>query len=181
MKTLLLIRHAHTKMAGRFCGHSDPELSARGRQQLPETNAALQRWPLSIIYTSDLKRAVQTAEAIALSRNLPIHPRNNLREIHFGDWEGKSWEEIERADPATAASWLKGYPNNTPPGGEAFHDFQRRVKNELTALALLNEDKVIAAVTHAGFIRTALSMIHGTPLRSTGSPDYGSITEFNLD
>lgn len=180
MKTLLLIRHAHTGMAGRFCGHSDPELSPTGLEQLSGTVAQLQPWALSTIYTSDLKRAVQTAEAIASHSNVPIILRAGLREIHFGDWEGKSWEEIERADPATASSWLKAYPNNTPPGGEAFRDFEKRVKDELTALALLTENNVVAAVSHAGFIRTALSLVCGTPLRTAASPDYGSVTKFDL-
>lgn len=181
MKTLLLIRHAHTDMAGRFCGHSDPELSATGRQQLSETIAQLQPWTLSTIYASDLKRALQTAEAIASHRNVTTQLRTGLREIYFGDWEGKSWEEIERADPATAASWLKAYPNQAPPGGEAFRDFEQRVRNEISALAALSGDSVVAAVTHAGFIRTAISVILGAPLASVNKVDYGSITELGID
>jgi broad specificity phosphatase PhoE len=180
MKTLLLIRHAHTDMAGRFCGHSDPELSTTGRQQLSETVGKLQPWTLSAVYTSDLKRAVQTAEAIASHRNVPIELRTGLREIYFGDWEGKSWEEIERADPTTASSWLKAYPNKPPPGGEAFRDFEQRVRRELSAMAALAECGVVAAVTHAGFIRTAISLNSSTPLASVNKVDYGSITELGL-
>jgi alpha-ribazole phosphatase/probable phosphoglycerate mutase len=180
MKTLLLIRHAHTEMAGRFCGHSDPELSGTGRQQLVGMAAQLQRCPLSIVYTSDLKRAVQTAEAIASPRNLPLQIRASLREIHFGAWEGQSWEEIESADPVSASSWLKAYPYNTPPGGEAFRDFEQRVRDELEALAEVPGDEVAAAVTHAGFIRTSLSLISGAPIRSIINVDYGSVTELRL-
>jgi len=181
MKTLLLIRHAHTEMAGRFCGHSDPELSTTGRQQLSEIVTRLDQWPLSTIYASDLKRAVQTAEAIASIHNLPIQLRTGLREIHFGDWEGKSWKEIEKADPAGASAWLTEYPYNTPPAGEAFRDFQQRVRNELAELAaLIHQDKVAAAVTHAGFIRTALSLIAGTPIGSIAATDYGAATELQL-
>lgn len=168
-------------MAGRFCGHSDPELSGTGRQQLLEVVAQLQQWPLSVVFTSDLKRTVQTAEAIASAYNLPMHPRTSLREIYFGDWEGHSWEEIEAADPAAASSWLKAYPHNTPPGGETFRDFEQRVQNELEALAALaGDNKVMAAVTHAGFIRTALSLISGTPLASIVAAGYASVTELEL-
>jgi broad specificity phosphatase PhoE len=181
MGKLLLIRHAHTQMAGRFCGHSDPELSSTGRQQLLEIVAQLQRWPLSTIFTSDLKRAVQTAEAIASARNLSIQLRTGLREINFGDWEGRSWEEIEAADPAGASSWLKAYPHGTPPGAEAFCDLEQRVRNELEAFAALMDHKnVVAAVTHAGFIRTALSLISKAPLVSIAKVDYGSVTELGL-
>jgi alpha-ribazole phosphatase/probable phosphoglycerate mutase len=180
MNTLLLIRHAHTHMAGRFCGHSDPELSSIGHGQLSEIATQVQRWPLSIVYASDLKRAAQTAEAIASPRELNVRLRPSLREIYFGDWEGRSWDETEAADPAFAASWLKAYPNNTPPGGETFHDFEQRVRDELAALAVLIDREVAATVTHAGFIRTALSLISGAPIRSIANLDYGSVTELRL-
>jgi alpha-ribazole phosphatase/probable phosphoglycerate mutase len=181
MKTLLLIRHAHTEMAGRFCGHSDPELSNAGRQQLPQIVTRLQKWQLSAIFASDLKRAVQTAEPVALGRNLPVQLRTGLREIHFGDWEGHSWKEIEAADPAFASSWLKEYPYKAPPRGEAFRDFEKRVRSELTELAgLVDRNMVAAAVTHAGFIRTALSLISSMPVGSIAAIDYGAVTQLEL-
>jgi broad specificity phosphatase PhoE len=180
MKTLLLIRHAHTNMAGRFCGHSDPELSSIGHGQLSEIATQVQRWPLSIVYASDLKRAAQTAQAIASSLDLRVQLRPSLREIYFGDWEGRSWDEIEAADPDFASSWLKAYPHNTPPRGETFHDFEQRVRDELAALAVANGDEVAATVTHAGFIRTALSLISGAPMVSIANIDYASVTELRL-
>ena len=182
MKTLLLIRHAHTEMAGRFCGHSDPELSNKGLQQLPEIVTQLQKWQLSTIFTSDLKRAVQTAEAIASAFSLSICFRVGLREINFGDWEGRSWEEIEAADPAFSSSWLKEYPHKTPPRGEAFCGFEKRVRNELAELAALrDQNTVAAAVTHAGFIRVALSTISGMPIGSISARNYGAITKLELE
>ena len=111
---------------------------------------------------------------------MPIQLRTGLREIHFGDWEGRSWEEIEAADPAGASSWLKAYPHGTPPGAEAFCDFEHRVRNELAALAALADPKVAAAVTHAGFIRTALSLISGVTLVSITKVDYGSVIALEL-
>ena len=167
-------------MAGRFCGHSDPELSTAGHAQLGEIVTQVQRWPPSVIYSSDLKRTAQTAEAIASSHNLRVQLRPGLREIYFGDWEGCSWEEIEAADPVAASSWLKRYPHQAPPGGEAFHAFEQRVRDELAALASIPGGEVAAAVTHAGFIRTALSLISGAPLRSIANLDYGSVTELRL-
>jgi len=185
MTTLLLIRHAHTDMAGRFCGHSDPELSCTGRQQLPELITQLRQWPLSRVYASDLKRAVQTAQAVVsiqnvAQNNLPVQIRPALREIYFGEWEGRSWDEIEAADPATASAWLKGYPHIAPPRGERFQDFEQRVQNELVALAAEVEDEVVAAVTHAGFIRTALSLISKAPIASIAKIDYASVTKLQL-
>jgi alpha-ribazole phosphatase len=181
MKSLLLVRHAHTEMAGRFCGHSDPDLSSAGRSQLAEIVVRLRQWPVSKVYASDLKRTIQTAQAIASSLdNLSIQVRPGLREIHFGDWEGCTWEEIEANDPTTASAWLKDYPSYTAPGGEAFHDFQQRVREELSVLAGITNDECVAAVTHAGFIRTAISLVAEAPIVSIPQVDYGSVTELQL-
>jgi alpha-ribazole phosphatase/probable phosphoglycerate mutase len=165
-------------MAGRFCGHSDPPLSDAGRVQLPEIIRGLERWPVVRIYTSDLKRAYDTAAAIAGSRSLPLEVRTGLREINFGEWEGRSWEEIEAGDPAAASEWLAGYPMLAAPGGESFADYRSRVERELIALLEASGQECSAVITHAGFIRTALTLILGIPEKSMHQIEleYGSVT-----
>ena len=113
---MLLIRHAHSTMAGRFCGHSDPPLSDTGQKQLCQIAEHLERWPIAKVYTSDLKRAHATAAAIAARRSVPLVVRAGLREINFGEWEGLSWEEIEATASAAATSWLNHYPRRAAPG-----------------------------------------------------------------
>jgi alpha-ribazole phosphatase/probable phosphoglycerate mutase len=176
--TLLLIRHAHSTMAGRFCGHSDPPLSDAGRVQLPQIVRRLERWPVARICTSDLKRAYDTASAVASSRSLPLLVRIGLREINFGEWEGRSWEEIEARDPAAAADWLAQYPFAAPPGGESFADYRSKVEKELMALLEASGQECSAVITHGGFIRTALAMILGIPEKSMHQIEleYGCVT-----
>ncbi len=126
-------------------------------------------------------RARQTAETIAASRCFEINVRSGLAEISFGDWEEKSWAEIEALYPVDAARWLKDHPAGAATGGEPFVDFQQRVLNEFRYLAREAQNTCIAIVTHAGFIRTALVSVAGLDAADAWSLplEYGSITELN--
>jgi broad specificity phosphatase PhoE len=177
LTSLLLIRHAETDMAGRFCGHCDPELNERGRRQLSGLVNALSGQAIRRVYTSDLRRAQQTAEAVAKHFGAELQVRPGLREIHFGLWEGLSWSEIEVRNPTLARKWLKDYPNSTTPEGESFQNFERRVRKEIAFLLEEATQAPIAAVGHAGFIRVAL-MTRGNLLAREAwdqTKDYGSI------
>src|SRR6266849_7789646 len=121
--TILLVRHAHTDMASRFCGHSDPDLSILGQQQLQEIVQRIGKWPVTTVYSSGLTRARRTAEAIAAPRCLKVNVRSGLNEISFGAWEGRSWGEIHDLYPADAARWLHDHPAGMATGGELFLDF----------------------------------------------------------
>jgi len=160
MSRVLFIRHAETEMAGRFCGHSDPDLNAQGQAQLAGLAQVLSTETIAGVYSSDLRRAQSTAQAIAARRNVPLTLRPALREIHFGEWEGLSWPEIEQADPEYARRWVNGYPHITAPAGETFHNFAARVLEEVNDLIHRNLGS-IAVVTHAGVLRLVLRHLHG--------------------
>ncbi len=157
--TLILIRHAHTDMAGRFCGISDPALSTRGLTQLPALNQKLQAYPLTHIFSSPLQRARQTAESIADGRQLPVEYVEFLHELAFGSWEGLDWDQILARDPEYAQRWLDSHPSVPAPGGEYFEDFFQRVQYAMTAIAGQSEGGCAAVVTHAGVIRTFLGSL----------------------
>jgi broad specificity phosphatase PhoE len=163
MSELLLIRHAETDMAGTFCGHSDPELNARGRAQVGKLINRLRMDQIGLVYTSDLRRAHATGMAIAEAFGVDCHVRRALREINFGQWEGITWSEIERRDNAYAHRWIEEYPSLPTPGGESFQDFERRVLDEVKVLTLKAEAAgcAIAVVTHAGVLRTVLCALQG--------------------
>jgi alpha-ribazole phosphatase len=177
---LFLVRHAETDLAGRFCGHSDPELNERGRQQLEGLVNALSAREIRQVYTSDLRRAQQTAEAIARHFGLGIYARRGLREIHFGRWEGLSWNEIEMRDPVLAKRWADQYPNATAPGGEPFPEFESRVSREIAHL-LDEATKPIVVVAHAGFIRVVLTSLCGISDQEAWdcTKDYASVVELD--
>jgi alpha-ribazole phosphatase len=160
MSRVLFIRHAETEMAGRFCGHSDPDLNAQGRMQLTSLAHGLSGEPLDIVYSSDLRRASATARAIAAVREIPQVVRPALREIDFGQWEGMSWEQIEQMDPAYARKWMGRYPHLPAPSGESFQAFEARVLEEVKFLLDGNRGP-IAVVTHGGVLRVVLRHLCG--------------------
>jgi broad specificity phosphatase PhoE len=156
MSEILFVRHAETDMAGTFCGHSDPEINARGHLQISELIDRLRLESIDVVYTSDLRRASATARAIAEAFGVGCHMRPALREISFGTWEGLSWKEIEQRDAAYARRWIAEHPMLAAPRGEAFKDFERRVLEEVGFLATKAAEQNIAVVTHAGVLRTVL-------------------------
>jgi alpha-ribazole phosphatase/probable phosphoglycerate mutase len=161
MNGLLFIRHAQTDLAGTFCGHSDPPLNAAGQQQVCDLIVQLPGESFNAIYSSDLRRAVDTAEPLAQTFAAPLTKKRGLREIHFGDWEGLTWAEIEQRHPSQARLWSETFPALPAPGGESFADFESRVMAELASLLSLSEHQRIAVVTHAGVMRTVLRSLYG--------------------
>jgi alpha-ribazole phosphatase len=147
-------------MAGRFCGHSDPDLNTQGRLQLTSLAHLLSAEPIDIVYSSDLRRASATAQAIAAVREIPQVVRPALREINFGQWEGLSWEQIEQMDPEYAREWMERYPHLPAPSGESFQAFEARVLEEVNHL--LDDNRCpIAVVTHGGVLRVVLRHLCG--------------------
>jgi broad specificity phosphatase PhoE len=158
MSPILFIRHAETEMAGRFCGHSDPDLNPQGRAQLLDLAQMLSAETMDAVYSSDLQRARSTAQAIAEARSIPLSLRPALREIDFGQWEGLSWEQIVDGDPEYSREWAAGYPRHPAPGGEDFHAFEARILEEVNHLL---DRGPIAVVTHAGALRVVLQHLCG--------------------
>jgi alpha-ribazole phosphatase len=160
MSRVFFIRHAETEMAGRYCGHSDPELNAQGRAQLIKLTHLLSQDAIETVYSSDLRRAKSTAQAIAAARNIPQVLRPALREIDFGEWEGMSWEQIQQLDPDFAQEWMAAYPHLPAPSGESFQAFEARILEEVNQLIEHNRGP-IAVVTHAGVLRVVLRHLFG--------------------
>jgi alpha-ribazole phosphatase len=161
MSSLLLIRHAETDMSGRFCGHSDPPVNQAGRGQIEALLSRLQEKKIAAVYSSDLARAVTTAAALAAFFSVSCILRPALREIHFGSWEGLSWQEIEARSPTEAAQWLADYPHRAAPQGEMVADFERRALTEIGSIFDCNPRRSVAVVTHAGVMRAALHSLCG--------------------
>jgi broad specificity phosphatase PhoE len=180
MSDILFIRHAETDMSGKFCGHSDPELNARGYAQLDALVSALRPENISAVYTSDLRRAQSTAHAIASAFSVECHVKPALREIYFGRWEGLAWKEIEQLDHTYTRRWLDEYPDLPAPEGETLCDFERRVLDEVRSLATMKRERPIAVVTHAGVLRLILRKLCGCSDADAWeqTKGYGSIIRY---
>jgi len=161
MNGVLFIRHAETDMAGTFCGHSNPPVNARGRQQIQTLMNALDGEEIECIFTSDLERAAYTANTLADAFGIPCIKKPDLREINFGRWEGHTWQQIQESDEAYARRWTETYPNLPAPGGESFADFQKRVIAEVTEILSSSDRRKVAVVTHGGVMRVVLQAMCG--------------------
>ncbi len=160
MVTLLWIRHAATpkQMQNRYVGQIDPALSDLGRKQARQLAERLKCEPLLALYTSDLIRARETAMAIASVHPgqpglMPV-PAAELRELAFGAWEGRSYEEIAACDEAALFRFYDNPWRVSPPGGETVSDLKERLARFLRHLCERHaEGETVAAVSHAGPIR----------------------------
>ena len=157
MNTLIFIRHGETDMAGRFCGHSNPELNPAGELQIALAAEQAARLGIERIYSSDLLRASRTAEVIG--RRIGVEPelRESLREIYFGSWEGLSWKEIEARSSLEASRWMQEFPSRSAPGGEDYAAFTARVEAAIEPLLQEALHRTIAVVTHRGVMRYVLA------------------------
>ena len=104
MAELILVRHGETdwNRDRRYQGHADPPLNDAGRVQAEQLAESLETLELDAIYTSDLRRAAETAEIIGAGRGIPIVHDPGLREIDVGSWSGLTREEIEERFPGAA-------------------------------------------------------------------------------
>src|SRR5262249_18072952 len=141
MPQLFLVRHAEPALTGVLLGQCDPGLSDAGRGQA--LSLALD---VRIVYTSPLRRAVETATLMA--RGAPIEIVDDLREITFGSWDGLTWAEIEAANPKLAAQKLADWQAVTPPGGEHWSNFASRIRRAFDRIA--SGIRPAAVVAHAG-------------------------------
>jgi ribonuclease H / adenosylcobalamin/alpha-ribazole phosphatase len=167
--SLLLLRHGETALSveRRFSGLGDPELTPNGLAQASAAAERLSREPyrLDVIVTSPLKRARQTAAAIAERTGLDVEVDDNLREADFGAWEGHTFTEVQRKWPAELAAWLAD-PEVSPPGGESFATTARRVQAAGERLVERYEGKTVLAVSHVTPIKMLLRLALMAPLES---------------
>jgi len=177
--TLILVRHGQTdwNAESRIQGQLGVDLSEVGRQQVVLTSQRLAAVRAAALYSSDLKRALASAEPIASQTGLTIQPAAELRERSFGEWEGKTWPEIEAADPTLRARG-RGDLRLSPPGGEKREQVRERVVAFAERVAHDHPDQFVVAVTHGGPISQLLRWVLDMPLttRAHHAPRNGSLT-----
>lgn len=151
---LVVIRHGETgwNVATRIQGHRDIGLNAVGRWQAERAAQALAGEAIDAIYSSDLARAHQTAEALARAVGLDVCADSGLRERAFGLFEGLTFAEIEQRYPDQARRWRTRDLEFGPPGGETLRSFVERVVTCVDTLAQRHRGQHVAIVTHGGVL-----------------------------
>ncbi len=151
---IILIRHGETdwNTQTRIQGHIDIALNRRGRWQAQRLGAALADEGLAAVYSSDLQRARETAQAVADASGLSVQVSPTLRERAFGSFEGHTFAEIEAQWPEQAMRWRRRDPSFGPPGGETLQAFFERSLQAVHDLAAAHHGQAVAMVAHGGVL-----------------------------
>lgn len=150
-----LIRHGETSWNkdNRIQGWTDISLSEYGLKQAKVLAETLKKIPIRAVYSSDLLRAYQTAQAYEnmTGHHAILDPK--LREIHFGSWEGKTWQEIIDENKDEYASGLYDDPNNRIHQGESMNMFKKRASSHFFEIVNQHPEGDVVLFTHGGNIR----------------------------
>lgn len=164
---LCLVRHGETNwnLERRAQGQLDIALNARGRAQAEALALELAGERFDRLYSSDLKRALQTAAPIARARNLPILRSKALREKRDGAWEGLNLAEVEALYPQEFALYRERRLDFAiPGGGESILQFAARISSALEDIAKSHAGETVLIVAHAGVLDIAYRLAAGVAL-----------------
>lgn len=168
MTEIIIIRHGETEWnkTGRFQGHSDVPLSAEGRTQAAALGKNLVVDHVDAIYASDLTRAMETAAPLATRFGLPVIPDPQLRELNFGAWEGRNFNDVNAENPNAMKNFYTDPEQADIPESEPFPEFQRRVAGRVREIVAHERGKRVVIVSHGASIRILLADLLSMPIRS---------------
>ncbi len=166
--TFVAVRHGVTAytVAKRFCGSTDVPLTEVGVAMAHAAGQRLrERAGVSVVVSSPLTRARQTATVIAEAIGAEVHVEDDLRECDFGVWEGLTFSEAESRFPDEVTGWLSD-PSVAPPGGESFADVRLRVTEVRDRILASFPGSTVAVVSHVTPIKTLANLAMDAPLSS---------------
>jgi alpha-ribazole phosphatase/probable phosphoglycerate mutase len=178
MSRLILVRHCEPQHDARgLCyGTLDIGLSAAGHEHAARLAARLAEHSYDAVYASPRTRTVDTAVPIAAGRGLEPVIDDDLREIDFGELEGRSYDEIAQTDPDFYRAWMETPTQVRFPGGEGFGDVKRRALPALERIRVRHDSAVV--VTHGGVVRAGVAAWLGMPDEAIFrlAQEYGGVT-----
>jgi alpha-ribazole phosphatase len=166
---LYLIRHGETESnkERRYQGWSESPLSDLGLRQAEKASFFLAGQEIDALFCSDLNRALHTAKVIGAGCGLKPEVTPLLREIHFGEWEGLTYEQIEASWGDRISAWLDNPFERSAPGGETLIEVCDRMREFIEQLSKERPGtKKVAVVSHGGSIRTLLYQVLNLDLES---------------
>ncbi|MEG0855258.1 MAG: histidine phosphatase family protein [Terrisporobacter sp.] len=156
--TIYLVRHGQTEwnIKGKTQGHGNSNLTEKGKNQAKELADSMVTYPIDYIYSSDLGRAVETAEIVANKFDKEVIKTEALREMGFGAWEGLLIKEIQEDYKDVYNTWRNQPHLVEIPGGETLHIIKERTDRFLKELNEKHDEKHIVLVTHSVTARVIL-------------------------
>jgi alpha-ribazole phosphatase len=184
MIRLLLIRHGQTawSVQRRYQGTTDIALDDKGQQQAAALGAHFTGKTVHAVYSSNLARAMQTAEHIARAVGVPVTPDSRLRETSFGLWEGLTYAQIQERYPQELAAWQADPLTNLPPQGEGLSRLTARVSEAVRDIEAGHAGQTVAIVAHGGVVRAIICHVLNLPSRVFWRMEVGaaSVSELHL-
>ncbi len=163
---LYLLRHGETpySRSGSFCGALDPDLTPEGQQMAEAFAAAYAGIPWRALYVSPMRRTLATLRPLAEKTGLEMQIREGLREIHYGEWEGKTHAEAREAYPEIYWRWMTEPAWNAPPGGETAVQIANRALPVVAEIEAQWSDGNVLIVSHKATLRILLCSLLGIDL-----------------
>jgi broad specificity phosphatase PhoE len=162
---VFLARHGQTvtNKEGRFCGHSETELTPLGESQARALGERLSAIEIAACYTSDYSRTIRTAALALGERGITPAVDPDLRELHYGEWEMERESEIRRRYPEQHRLMRHEDPAWRPPGGESVADVRARTHGALERIVRAHPGKNILVISHGTAINCLLSAVLAMP------------------
>lgn len=156
--TLILVRHAQAEgnFLREFHGWTDSRITEMGHEQAALVAERLSDLRIDVLYSSSMKRALQTAQYISDRKQLPILRTDKLKEINGGAWEGVAFSQLPVKWPQEHETWENRPHLHRMPGGETMEEFQKRLIEEIESIIKANPGKVICIVTHGTAIKSLM-------------------------
>jgi broad specificity phosphatase PhoE len=160
---ILVARHGETltNRQGVFCGHSETELTDRGRLQAQALANRLAHEEIAAVYTSGLGRAVETARIATASREIPFYTEAGLREIHYGEWELQKERSVAHRYPGQHKLMRAEDPAWQPPGGETTGMVRERTFAAIRRIARAHRHHTVLVVSHGTAVQCLLAELLG--------------------
>ena len=183
-----LLRHGESELSHTLRGSLDDALTAKGWQQMlssiDQSQTLPQQW--DVVFSSPLQRCSMFAEHCVKERDIPLILDKNLQEMHFGDWEGQSIQQLYEQFPETLADFWQKPTQTTLPNAETMHQFHLRVSTAMSNIQQqmqLNGWQSALMVTHGGVIKLLKCMVLQQPLDDVlkMTAELGQLSSFRWD
>lgn len=163
---LYLLRHGETTFSrtGGFCGQIDPELTPEGHQMAEAFAVAYRSVPWQAIYCSPMLRTVATATPLSQALAMPLQLRDGLKEISYGEWEGRTVAEVLQSHPEDHERWQTEPSWYPPTGGESGAQVAERASSVITEILAQHADGNMLVVSHKATLRLLLCIFLGIDL-----------------
>ena len=182
MVRIYLVRHAEAEgnVKEFFQGRTDTEVSEKGLRQLDCLAGRFKDIKIEALYSSPLKRAMATAEAVNRHHGLSIITDSEIVEINGGDWEGVKWAEFPEKFPREIKLWKEEINHFTAPNGESTKQVYDRMVSAMKRIAAENNGKTIAVVSHGMAIKAYLTYAGGIEWENYTDPGWSDNTAVSL-